>query len=106
MAATEQRHNSTLSNQETRVICSVLRLADITISIMDETDQALLSDFAMHRSEEAFAELVNRHLDMVHSAAIRLAGPCPESAEDITQQVFVELARQAPRLRGRIVLEP
>jgi hypothetical protein len=86
--------------KQTQVICSVRRLADITISVMDDTDQALLSEFAMHRSEEAFAELVNRHLDMVHSAATRLAGQGPASAEDITQQVFVELARQARRLRG------
>ena len=73
---------------------------------MDTTDQTLLSEFAMHRSEEAFAELVNRHLDMVHSAATRLAAQGPVSAEDITQQVFVELARQAGRLRERVVLEP
>ena len=37
------------------------------------TDQQLLRDYAEYRSEAAFAELVRRHVDLVYSAALRVA---------------------------------
>jgi hypothetical protein len=36
--------------------------------VNDLTDQQLLRDYAERRSEPAFAELVRRHVDFVHSA--------------------------------------
>jgi heme/copper-type cytochrome/quinol oxidase subunit 2 len=48
------------------------------------TDQELLAEFAEHRTEAAFAELVRRHLDLVHSAARRLMVASPHSADDVT----------------------
>jgi hypothetical protein len=36
------------------------------------TNLELLREFARHRTEAAFAELVRRHIDLVHSAARRL----------------------------------
>ncbi len=61
-------------------------------------DRELLNRFANEHSEEAFAELVRRHVGIVHSAALRQVGHETDSAADVTQSVFLELARQAPRL--------
>ncbi len=56
--------------------------------------------YAEHRTESAFAELVRRHLDFVHSAALRMVCD-PHLAEDVTQSVFVALAKNAARLTER-----
>jgi RNA polymerase sigma factor (sigma-70 family) len=61
-------------------------------------DAELLSRYATDRSESAFAELTRRHVDLVYSAALRLVSGDVHSAEDVTQQVFSEVARQAKRL--------
>ena len=61
-------------------------------------DAELLSRYATERSEAAFAELSRRHVDLVYSAALRLVNGDVHSAQDVTQQVFTEVARQAKRL--------
>jgi RNA polymerase sigma factor (sigma-70 family) len=66
--------------------------------MLDETDAVLLSRYQEYRAEEAFAELVRRHIDGVYSAAIRRLGGDTHLAEDVTQIVFTALARQADRL--------
>jgi RNA polymerase sigma factor (sigma-70 family) len=65
------------------------------------TDQQLLTSYAETRAEAAFGELVRRHVDLVHSAARRLVVD-PHLAEDVTQSVFVALARQAAEVNGRL----
>jgi RNA polymerase sigma factor (sigma-70 family) len=67
------------------------------------TDQELLRDYARHGSESAFAELVRRHVDLVYSAAVRIARN-GTAAQDITQNVFIALARSAKHLTNRPVL--
>ncbi len=62
-----------------------------------QTDSQLLRDFAEHHSEKAFAELVRRHLDFVHSAARRLVRD-EHLAQDVTQGVFLALAENAATL--------
>ena len=70
---------------------------------MSLTDQQLLREYAEDGSEAAFAELVRRHIDLVYSAATRMV--CDSHlARDVTQRVFVALARQARQLGGRAVL--
>ena len=69
----------------------------------DQTDAQLLRAYAEHRSEPAFAELVRRHVDIVHSAALRMV--CDSHlAQDVTQGVFVALASNAAQLTDRPVL--
>ena len=63
-------------------------------------DAELLAGYAGQRSETAFAELVRRHINVVDATALRLAGGDAHLAQDITQTVFIELARQAA---GRLV---
>src|SRR5438105_2589218 len=38
---------------------------------MSDTDLQLLAKYVRHHAEDAFAELVRRHLDLVYSAALR-----------------------------------
>ena len=55
----------------------------------------LLREFAEHRSEAAFATLVQRHLDLVYSVAPRRCGNQSGLADEICQLVFCDLARKA-----------
>ena len=63
-----------------------------------EEDAQLLDCYAYDKSEAAFAELTRRHLNLVYSAALRLVHGDDASAQDLTQQVFTQLARQAKNL--------
>ena len=69
----------------------------------DHTDSQLLRAYTERRSEPAFAELVRRHVDFVYSAALRIV--CDSHlAEDVTQGVFVALAKNAAQLTDHPVL--
>jgi RNA polymerase sigma factor (sigma-70 family) len=61
-------------------------------------DRALLRQYAENNSDEAFAALVTRHVSLVYSVALRQVGN-PHHAEEITQAVFIILARKAAALR-------
>src|ERR1017187_8948565 len=71
---------------------------------MQELDDiALLRQYAERDSEEAFATLVERHINKVYSVALRLTGN-PDQAEEITQAVFVILAGKSRHLGRRVIL--
>lgn len=67
-------------------------------------DAELLRRYAAQRSEAAFAELVQRRLDLVYSVALRQVGGDVHLAQDVTQRVFADLARKATQLADRTVL--
>src|SRR5215472_4263394 len=70
----------------------------------DASDMELLADYVRNGSEEAFATVVQRHVNLVYSVALRLVGN-PAQAEDITQAVFVVLSRKAAGLDPNTILE-
>jgi RNA polymerase sigma factor (sigma-70 family) len=71
--------------------------------VNDQTDSQLLCAYAERHSDQAFAELVHRHVDLVHSAAVRMVCDA-HLAHDVTQAVFLALARNAAQLTSRPVL--
>jgi len=66
-------------------------------------DSSLLREYAEHNSEAAFGVLVARHLNKVYSVALRQTGNA-HAAEEITQAVFVILARKSRQLDQRVIL--
>ena len=67
------------------------------------SDWDLLRQFTREHSQDAFREIVRRHLDLVYSAALRQACS-PQLAEEIVQSVFADLARAADRLKPDSIL--
>lgn len=66
-------------------------------------DNALLREYVERDSEEAVAALVTRHINKVYSVALRHTRN-PHSAEEITQAVFVILAKKANQLQRHAAL--
>jgi DNA-directed RNA polymerase specialized sigma24 family protein len=71
--------------------------------VNSRTDQELLRDYTEDGSEAAFSEVVRRHIDFVYSVALRLVRDA-QLAEDVSQGVFLALARNGGRLADRGVL--
>ncbi len=58
------------------------------------SDLDLLGQYARNHSQDAFSEIVRRHLDLVYSAALRQVHSS-QLAEEVAQSVFADLARNA-----------
>jgi RNA polymerase sigma factor (sigma-70 family) len=69
----------------------------------DAQDMDLVREFARQNSEAAFTELVQRHIALVYSVARRCTGN-DSDAQDVTQAVFIILARKAAGLCERTLL--
>ncbi len=70
---------------------------------MTSDDMALVREYAQSNSERVFATLVSRHVNLVYSVALRQAGD-PHLAAEITQSVFITLARKAKSLSPKTIL--
>lgn len=62
------------------------------------SDRELLLRYTRHADQRAFADLVQRHVNLVYASALRHLHGDPHRAEDVTQEVFTLLARKAPSL--------
>ena len=67
-------------------------------------DARLLNGYIDEHSQEAFTELVRRHIDLVYATALRQVAGDSHLAEEITQNVFADCARKAASLRTRTSL--
>jgi RNA polymerase sigma factor (sigma-70 family) len=66
-------------------------------------DIAQLREYATGHSERAFETLVSRHVDLVYSSALRQMRDA-HSAEEVTQAVFIILARKAGTIHPKTIL--
>lgn len=70
---------------------------------MTPDDMELVRQYVAVQSESAFAALVSRHSNLVYPAALRRVGSS-QLAEEITQAVFIILARKANTLDEKTIL--
>jgi RNA polymerase sigma factor (sigma-70 family) len=70
---------------------------------MSDNDWDLLERYAERHAEDAFAEIVRRHLNLVYSAAFRQVRSS-HLAEEIAQATFLKLARHARQLAPDTIL--
>jgi RNA polymerase sigma factor (sigma-70 family) len=66
-------------------------------------DIALLREYTVRNSETAFETLVSRRIGFVYSAALRQVRD-PHLAEEVTQAVFIILAKKAARISAETIL--
>jgi len=78
-------------------------MQDEVIQDTTASDAELLARFARTGCDRSFANLVDRYLNLVYSAALRQLNR-HDQAEDVTQRVWMVLARKAPALPPGTVL--
>ena len=66
--------------------------------------QELLAQYVTEGSEEAFRGLVERYINLVYSTAVRLVDGDTHRAQDVAQEVFLDLARLARGLSSKVML--
>jgi RNA polymerase sigma-70 factor (ECF subfamily) len=63
----------------------------------DDTDHELINRVQL-QDEKALGQLYDRHSRLVYSVALRLLR-CPSTAEDVLQEVFMQIWRTPPQVR-------
>src|SRR5579883_2748564 len=65
---------------------------------MNDTER--LRRYAAERSDDAFREIVHEHISLVYGTALRQLAGDAHLAQDVSQRVFVALARKAKQLQA------
>jgi RNA polymerase sigma factor (sigma-70 family) len=76
---------------------------DTLMTMTSTNDLDLLGEFTRDHSQDAFAALVQRHLNLVYCAGLRQVRS-PQLAEEVAQSVFTDLACNAARLKPDTIL--
>jgi uncharacterized protein (TIGR03435 family) len=71
--------------------------------MMMTEDMELVREYARHHSEDAFATLVSRYVNLVYSVALRQLRDV-SLAQEVTQAAFIILARKAGSLGPKTIL--
>ncbi len=88
-----------------KLILFGLQRGRVFIDEVNRTEaQQLLRDYAKNGAETAFRRLVEAYVDLVYSTAFRLVDGDAHMAQDVTQKVFVDLARNAAGLSREVML--
>src|SRR4051794_17359888 len=66
--------------------------------------QTLLAQYRASGSEAVFREITARYVNFVYSTALRLVSGDTQLAEDVTQLVFISLARKARTFASGVML--
>jgi RNA polymerase sigma factor (sigma-70 family) len=64
----------------------------------------LLRDYSANGNETAFHQLVEGHINLVYSAALRRVNGDAHLAQDVTQTVFTDLVRKSRRIGDDVIL--
>ena len=97
------RQGAGLNQCRNKDSCRILVGGDVILLNMSDTDLELLARYTRQHAEDAFAELVRRHVNLVHSAALRQVRS-PQLAEEVSQSTFVKLARRASEFAPNTIL--
>jgi RNA polymerase sigma factor (sigma-70 family) len=84
-------------------VCRIFQLGAVILVNMTANDCDLLRQFSRDHSQDAFTELVNQHMNLVYSSALRQVRSA-QLAEEVTQVVFTNLARNADKLAPDTIL--
>src|SRR5690242_20707045 len=74
------------------------------VEMQEQSDVQLLRDFAERSDETAFREIVARYANLVYSAALRQVNSS-DSACELAQDVFCDLARKARQLAEKMTAD-
>jgi hypothetical protein len=77
---------------------------DMNPQILDMKPEILLKAYVQYQSEDAFRELVAGTLDEVYSTSLRVTQGSQRLAEETALNVYLELARKAPRIKEDVML--
>ena len=92
-----------LGGRKGKIVVQFWRRVKIIIQMPDVDDIGLLCEYVDRNSESAFAEIVLRRVNLVFTVALRFTGNS-EDAQDVTQAVFIILAKKAAGLRSKTIL--
>lgn len=97
----EKQYNSFVNNKSS-IYDSTMKEHKKNILLLKKnlSDEKLVRYFVNNKDEESFNELVNRYTDKIYRIAFGITRD-PNSAEDVLQEVFLNLTRKLDTFRGK-----